>query len=642
MNNKTISKDEQKQIDWMITLVPLALIVALCVLFFVFPNRSNTILTQIRTLLGDTFGLYYLIIGLGVFLVSMYMAFSKYGNVVLGGQNEKPKYSFFAWGCMMFTAGLAADILFYSFSEWILYATDPHIAELGDMEKWSSVYPIFHWSLIPWGFYLVLAAAFGFMLHVRKRDRQKYSEACRPILGKHTDGFLGRIIDLLAVFALIAGTATTFSLATPLMASIISELFHVQISRTVITIIILLVTCFIYTYSLLHGFKGISILAKACIYLFFSLLLFVLLFGGKARYILETGFSALGTMGQHFLELATFTDPQRTTSFPQNWTIFYWAYWMVWCVATPFFIGGISRGRTIKQTILGGYVFGVGSTIVSFIVLGNYSLGMQTSGAHDFIALYQQNGGDLYEVIINIIKTLPCAPLVLALVLITMVAFYATSFDSIALIGSCYSYHRLKEDDEPHKLIQLIWCILLILLPIALVFSDSSMANLQSVSIIAAFPVGLVIVLIVASFLKDIKLFLAEKESGNSRNHQRNNYNNIHKNTRNKNTSGKVDNNAASEHENHRQNNANKAGKNYASGKGSDNFSTGKSDNNPTTGKENNNPTADNISNNPTNGNSANKHTDGNTGNKHTTGSGGNNRASGKGGNRKNGGNRHR
>ena len=118
------------------------------------------------------------------------------------------------------------------------------------------------------------------MLHVRKRSRQKYSEACRPLLGKHTDGFIGRIIDLLAVFALLAGTATTFSVATPLMATIIGELLHVQISRTTINIIILLITCLVYTYSLLHGFKGISFLANVCIYMFFGLLAYVLLFGG--------------------------------------------------------------------------------------------------------------------------------------------------------------------------------------------------------------------------------------------------------------------------------------------------------------------------------------------------------------------------
>lgn len=512
MKTNNQSEKEYKKIDWMITLLPLGIIIALCVLFFCMPEQSNAVLSQIRFVLGDTFGTYYLIIGLGVFLISFYVAGSKYGNIVLGGQDEKPKFSFFAWGSMMFTAGLAADILFYSFSEWILYATDPHIAELGSIQDWASVYPIFHWSLIPWGFYLVLAVAFGFMLHVRKRERQKYSEACRPILGKHTDGWGGRIIDLLAVFALIAGTATTFSLATPLMASVIGELFHVELSRTVVTIVILIITCIIYTYSLLHGFKGISFLAKSCIYLFFGLLAFVLLFGGEARYIVETGFSALGRMVQNFFELATFTDPERTTSFPQNWTIFYWAYWMVWCVAAPFFIGSISRGRTVRQTIVGGYVFGVGSTIISFIILGNYSLGAQVMGKADFLAIYEKSG-DLYEVIISIIRTLPCAPLVLVLLLLTMIAFYATSFDSIALIASCYSYHRLKEDETPHKVVELMWCVLLILLPIALVFSDSSMSNLQSVSIIAAFPVGAVIVLIVASFLKDAKKYMKEIHS---------------------------------------------------------------------------------------------------------------------------------
>ena len=164
----------------------------------------------------------------------------------------------------------------------------------------------------------------------------------------------------------------------------------------------------------------------------------------------------------------------------------------------------------MRQTILGGYVFGVGSTIISFIILGNYSLGLQVSGKADFLAIYEKTG-DLYEVIISVIRTLPCAPLVLLLLLITMIAFYATSFDSIALIASCYCYHRLKDGENPHRMIQLMWCVLLILLPMALVFSESSMSNLQSVSIIAAFPIGMVIMLIVASFLKDAKKYMEEK-----------------------------------------------------------------------------------------------------------------------------------
>lgn len=489
-----------KKIDWTITLVPFSIIVLLCIFFMIFPEESNQILSQIRFLFGDTLGVFYLIVGLGIFLLSLYLCFSKYGKIVLGNQNEKPKYSFFAWGSMMFTAGLAADILFYSFSEWMLYATNPYVQGLGRMEEWAGVFPVFHWSFIPWGFYLVLAVSFGFMMHTRKRTRQRFSEACRPLLGHWVEGYLGKLIDMVAVFALIAGTATTFSLATPLMASLIETIFHVSLDRNTLTIVILILTCVVYTYALLHGIKGIQYLSKACIYLFFFLLFYVLVFGGQASFIIESGLSSFGKMIQNFIGMATYTDPLRKTSFPQDWTIFYWAYWMVWCVAAPFFIGSISKGRTVKQTIIGGYVFGVGSTLISFIILGNYSLGLQVKHVADFLS--QQ---DLYISIIDIVRHLPMPTLVMVILLLTMIAFYATSFDSIALIASYYSYKKLDISQKPSKRIELLWCILLILLPIALIFSDSSMHNLQSISIIAAFPIGVIIVLIVLGFLKDAK-----------------------------------------------------------------------------------------------------------------------------------------
>lgn len=500
MNYNTIKKGK---IDWIITIVPLFLISGLSILFFILPDESNTVLSYIRFFLGDKLGIYYLIIGLIFFGLSLFLAGSKYGNIVLGKKDAKPKFGFFTWGSMMFTCGLAADILFYSFSEWVMYAADPHISELGSVQEWAGVFPLFHWSFIPWSFYLVLAVSFGFMLHVRKRSRKRFSEACRPILGKQTDGLAGRMIDLLAVFALLAGTATTFSIATPLMAELINQLFGLNISRWLITTIILLITCAVYTYSLLHGLKGISVLSKVCIFLFGGLLLFVLLFGGQTNYIIETGFSSFGTMIQHFIELSTYTDPLRTTSFPQNWTIYYWAYWMVWCVAAPFFIGSISEGRTIRQVIIGGYGFGVGSTLFSFIILGNETMGIQMKGNADFIQIYTETG-DIYATIINMIHQIPCSLLLMIVVLITMVTFYATSFDSIALTASCYSYRKLDEEEQPHKIIQLMWCVLLIVLPIALVFSESSMNNLQSVSIIAAFPLGIVMLMIIVSFLKEI------------------------------------------------------------------------------------------------------------------------------------------
>lgn len=511
MEHKSLSpfSGTKSRLDWVTTIIPFVCILLLCAVFFAFPQSSGIALSAIRCFLGDELGGCYLLMGLGIFLCSLYIAFSPYGTIRLGTE-EKPQYSSFQWGSMMFTAGLAADILFYSLCEWILYAGEPRITQMGEMQDWASTYPLFHWGPIPWSFYMVLAVAFGFMLHVRKRDKQKYSEACRPLLGTRVDGFAGKLIDLTAVFALLAGTATTFSLATPLLSGAVCQLFGMAQSH-LLTILILVIICITYTVTVYFGMKGIAKLAASCSYLFFAFLAYVLIGGGQPRYIIETGITAIGNLAQNFISLSTWTDSLRTSSFPQNWTIFYWAYWMVWCVATPFFIGSISKGRTIRQTVLGGYFYGLSGTFTSFIILGNYSLGMQMAGKLNVMKLYEQTG-DLYQVILSIMDTLPLAKAGLILLAITMVAFYATSFDALTMVASAYSYKELPGGIEPDKHVRLFWAVLLMLLPIALIFSDSSMSNLQSVSIIAAFPIGIIILLIVGSFFKDAKAYLKEQE----------------------------------------------------------------------------------------------------------------------------------
>ena len=505
MNNK--KQGLLANIDPATTIIPFIIIFILCLFFVIRPVASTNALTAIRDFLGDTLGLYYLIIGLGTLIVSLWISFSDIGKITLGKPGEKPQYGFFTWGAMVFTCGLAADILFYSMCEWISYCMEPHVAEMGSLQDWASTYPLFHWGPIPWSFYATLAACFGFMLHVRGCHKQKFSEACRPILGEKTDRFAGKFIDVLAVFALIAGTATTFSVATPLLGAALTTILGIPASKF-ITIAILVVTCIVYTICVMRGIKGISWLANLCMYLFGALLLFVLVFGGEARYILETGFSALGNMTQNFIVLSTWTDALRSTFFPQNWTIFFWAYWMVWGIASPFFMGSISRGRTVKQVILGTYIFGVSSTLISFIVLGNYGLGLQMMGKFDVLSFYNASG-DLYQTVIAIIRTLPASTLVLILLIFSMIAFYATSFDSITLVASAYSYKKIEEGEEVSGRMKLFWAILLIMLPIALIFSEGSMNNMQTVSIIAAFPIAAVICLIIASFIKDAKGYIA-------------------------------------------------------------------------------------------------------------------------------------
>lgn len=254
----------KKELDWFSMLVPLAIVLAICALFVIFPEESKLVLSVVRGFLGDDFGLYYALLGVGIVGCTLYIAFSRFGKIKLG-DCEKPQYRSFQWGTMIFTSTMAADILFYSLCEWALYANEPQVELMGGMQKWASTYPLFHWGPIAWGFYIVLAVAFGFMIHIRGRDKQKFSEACRPLLGSRVDGVLGRVIDLTAIFALIAGTATTFSLATPLLSRAISRVFGLQDSIG-LTIAILLMIAAVYTFTVWFGMKGIAKLAAICSY----------------------------------------------------------------------------------------------------------------------------------------------------------------------------------------------------------------------------------------------------------------------------------------------------------------------------------------------------------------------------------------
>lgn len=505
MNRQTNLKE---QIDWFSIIVPLIGVVALCIVFIILPEQSSIFIQEIRGFLGDSCGIYYALLGLGVFICTLYITFSKYGSIMLGN-DPRPQYSSFQWGTMIFTSTMAADILFYSLCEWALYANESHIEDMGGIQKWASTYPLFHWGPIAWSFYIILAVAFGFMLHVRGREKQKFSEACRPILGDKVDGCIGKIIDLIAILSLIAGTATTFSLVTPLLSASISKVFGFN-DTTTLTIIILLLIAFVYTLTVWFGMKGVSKLAITCTYLFFILLLYFLLVGKETRYILETGFSALGNMIQNFVGMSTWMDPLRENSFPQNWTIYYWAYWMVWCVATPFFIGKISRGRSIRNTVLGGYGWGLAGTFTSFIILGNYGLAQQVKHGLD-VSGFIAGGGSYSEAILKIFDTLPLSRLGLILLVVTMIAFYSTTFDSITMVVSSYSYKKLPIDTEPDKEIRTFWAIMFILFPIALIFSENSMYSLQSVAIISAFPIGIIVLLITASFFKDANKYLSKE-----------------------------------------------------------------------------------------------------------------------------------
>ena len=501
---------DSKKIDWTTMLVPFAIVVALMSVFMIDPEGSKHVVDTLRGFFGDTIGIYYPLLAIGCVICCLYLAFTpKYANVKLGN-TEMPAYSNFKWGTMIFTSTMAADILFYSLIEWALYGGEKHVQDLGGVQLWAPTYTLFHWGPLAWGFYVILAVCFAFMIHVRRRQRQRFSEACRPLLGNKVDGFWGKVIDITAIFAIVCATATTFSLATPLLTNAMGNVFGFQ-PTTTITILVLLLICAVYTITVLFGIVGISKLATICSYLFFAILLYFLLLGGEPGYIIETGFQSLGNMAQNFIGMSTYMDPLRETGFAQNWTVYYWAYWLVWCVATPFFIALISKGRTIRNVVFGSFGWGLAGTYLSFIILGNYGLAQQLKHGVDAIG-YIGNGGEMYEAILMIFDTLPLPWLALILLTITMIAFYSTTLDGITYVTSSYSYKRISPDEEPARGIRGFWSIMLILLPVALLFAQNSLYSLQGVTIIAAFPVGILLILIVASFFKDFKSWSKGKQ----------------------------------------------------------------------------------------------------------------------------------
>lgn len=510
MSVKTPTKDQNNQLDWFTILVPLGIVLSMAVFFMVKPDESAAVLEVIRGFLGDDCGILYAVTGFGSFAATLFLAFSRYGKIKLGAKEDKPEYSSFKWGAMIFTSTMGADILFYSLCEWSMYAGEDYIQAKG-IQEWASTYPFFHWGPVVWSFYIVLSVAFGFMLHVRKRDKQRFSEACRPLLGRQVDRIPGRAIDFFAIFALLCGSATTFSLATPLMSDAICHVLHLPHSPA-IAALFLLVIALIYTIAVLLGMKGIQSLASVCTYFFLALLAYVLFFGGEIRYILETAFQSIGNILHNFIPMATYIDPLRTNSFPQNWTIYYWAYWLVYCSGTPFFLGQISKGRTVKQTILGSYAWALSGTAMSFMILGNYGLAQQLKHGVDIVG-FVAGGGTYSQAIIQIFETLPLHNLGLILLVVAMICFYSTTFDAVTLVVASYSYRRLEKNRLPDKRLMVFWAITLILLPLVLIFKEQSLYCLQSVTIIGAAPVAIILIMIVASFVKDARQYLDKSDS---------------------------------------------------------------------------------------------------------------------------------
>ena len=234
-------KNREQQIDWITMLIPFAIVIAMMAVFIIVPDQSKNVVDTLRSFFGDTIGIYYPILAITCVICSIYVAVNpRYGNILLGN-SDKPAYSNFKWGTMIFTSTMAADIMFYSLIEWALYGGEQHVQDLGGIQVWAPTFTLFHWGPLAWGFYVILAVCFAFMIHVRKRQRQRFSEACRPLLGSSVDSLWGKVIDITAIFAVVCATATTFSLATPLLTNAMGNVFGFEVTTSITILVLLLI-----------------------------------------------------------------------------------------------------------------------------------------------------------------------------------------------------------------------------------------------------------------------------------------------------------------------------------------------------------------------------------------------------------------
>lgn len=506
---KELKKSKEKKFNFKdlnlpILIIPFIIIALISLVLFFNQSEAAKTLKFLNIFFGDKTALIYQFVCVACFILLFALGFSKYGNIVLGKKGEKPKFSFFSWGAMMFCCGVSGSLPYWGFTEWLLYSNEKYVQNLGNAYDFANVYSFFFWS--NYWYYLVLGVCFGFMLHVRLKNKQRYSEAMRPLFGKLADGVVGKIVDVFATLAIIAAVTCSLSVSTPIITSCLHSLCNIP-NNNITTIVVLIITCMIYSISLANGLKGIDMLSRICVYVFLGMIIYILLFGGQTQFILESTFKQIGLLVDKAVVLFTNIDPTRKDYFVIDYCVFYNSYWLAWAIAVPFFIGVISKGRTIREVLIGGMLFAAPGTILCFSVLANYAEALQIFNIVDLNSIYKETG-DVYSVINTIIQTLPLNKLFMVILVITMMCLNATSFDSISLTCSYYSYKNITNLETPSRWIKQYWAIILIILPLALIFSEETINNLTTIVVIFGFPGAILLILVVLSFFKDANKYL--------------------------------------------------------------------------------------------------------------------------------------
>lgn len=476
-----------------------ALVLVAVIFGVVAPESFETVTANLQSFFTSTFGWYYLILVSMIVVFCLLLIFSPIGAIKLGKPDDKPDYSTPTWFAMLFSAGMGIGLVFWGAAEPLShFAKTPPLAEAGSNAalKDSMRYAFFHWGIHAWAIYALVALALAYY-KFRKDEPGLISATLTPILGRAARGPLGTVIDVIAVFATLVGVATTLGFGAAQINGGLSYLFGIPVNFN-IQLIIIVVATILFIISAMSGLgKGIRILSNTNMVLAVVLLGLMLIIG-PTLLIFNMFTDTIGSYFQNLITMSFQIAPlnEEHRSWINSWTIFYWAWFISWSPFVGIFIARVSKGRTIREFLIGTLFMPAIVSFLWFSVFGVSAMDLQMSGTVDLT----KNATE--TVLFAVFNEFPWSSVLSIIAVTLIVTFFITSADSATFVlGMQTTYGSLT----PPNRVKLTWGIAQSLIAIVLLYSGGLQA-LQNALIIVALPFSFIIILMMLSLYRSLSI----------------------------------------------------------------------------------------------------------------------------------------
>ena len=464
--NRQQTKDlrPEKTIFW--PAVISILVISLPMLLF--PKASEEIIGAIYQPFAAKFGALYLWVTVALIGLCVYFARSRYGDIKFGEPGEKPRYSLRSWVAMIFCSGVAGAVMFWSIIEplWDIITPAQYAAPLStEAFDWSLAYLLMHWGPNAWCTYFITALPIAYMFHIRRRPVLRISSAAEVVLGRQTDGLIGRTTDVFFILGLLFCTAVTMCISLPTVEAALHSVFGITPSFGV-EIVILIVSACIAGCSVWMGLdKGIKRLSDLNVIIALSMVVYGAICGPTAG-LFDIFTNAVGKWLGNYWNMTFWTSPFNESTFPKDWTIFYALFWAGYGPFMGLFIARISRGRTVREVIGWGMAGCCAGGFLIHGVFGSYTLYIQYHGILDAASILRESGAP--AAMMAVLDTLPFGKVVMLVYCAFSTIFLATSVDSGCYVVSSVATTRMGVNDDPARWHRSFWALVQALLALGL------------------------------------------------------------------------------------------------------------------------------------------------------------------------------